>query len=143
MDFESQTSDIGLVVGRYLQVLAALSLASMIVAPIFGHFYFDFSFLLLFWAGAALVRRSRTARVILLPLFGLICLMGTLMIAAVLARGTKGMTLNFGPLVASNPPVGLAICHLLLIVTLAGFPLYMLLTKEAVSQFDSNIGNSE
>ena len=140
MDFQFQTSDVGLVVGRYLQVLATLSLASVILAPIFGHFYFDFSFILLFWAGAALVKRNSTARMILMPLFGLICLMGTFMIAIVLFRGTNGMTLNFGPLVVSSPPVGLAICGLLLIITLAGFPFYMLLTKEAVSQFENKTG---
>ena len=142
MTVESKTSDVGLVVGRYMQVLAALSLASVILAPIFGHFYFDFSFILLFWAGAALVKRSRTARTILIPLFGLICVMGTLVIIFVLFRGTGGVTFNLGPMVLSNPPLGLAVSGLLLIITLAGFPLYMLLTKEAVSQFEPERGKS-
>ena len=142
MTVESHTSDVGLIVGRYLQVLAAFSLASLILAPIFGHFYFDFSFILLFWAGAALVKRSQTARTILMPLFGMICLMGALMIILVLIRGTDGVTLNFGPMVVSNPPLGLAVCGLLLIMTLAGFPLHMLLTKEAVSQFKPEGGKS-
>ena len=142
MTVESHTSDVGLVVGRYLQVLATLSLASLILAPIFGHFYFDFSFILLFWAGAALVKRSQTARSILMPLFGMICMMGAMMIIFVLIRGTGGVTLNLGPKVVSNLPLGLAVSGLLLIMTLAGFPLYMLLTKEAVSQFKPEGGKS-
>ena len=67
--------------------------------------------------------------------------MGALMIIFVLIRGTDGVTLNFGPMVVSNPPLGLAVCGLLLIMTLAGFPLHMLLTKEAVSQFKPEGGN--
>ena len=60
----------------------------------------------------------------------------------VLFRGIAGATLSFGPVVVSDWPLGLAIRGLLLIVAFAGFPLYMLLTKEAVSQFEPESGKS-
>ncbi len=142
MGEKPHTTNVGLLVGRYLQTLAALSLASMIVSTLLGRFYFDVSFILLFWAGAALVKRNPVVRVLLLPLFGMTCLVGLFMTVHVLIRGTTGVTLDVGPFRLENPPVGTAVCASLAIAVVSAFPLYALLTKEAVSQFANSDSNA-
>lgn len=54
--------DTGRFVGRYLQALAALAVLGMIVAMFRGALRIDLSFILLFWAGSALIRHSPVAR---------------------------------------------------------------------------------
>lgn len=54
--------DIGRFVGRYLQALAALAVLGMIVSMFRGTLRIDLSFVLLFWAGSALIRHSPLAR---------------------------------------------------------------------------------
>src|SRR5688572_5111444 len=64
--------DTGRFVARYLQVLAWMSIASMIAYPIFFNtLHIDLSPIFLFWAASALKRRSRTARKWVLALAGL------------------------------------------------------------------------
>ena len=56
-------SDIGVFVGRYLQAVGLLSIASMILALIFFRSgYLDFSFIFYFWGGRHLVKHNPTAR---------------------------------------------------------------------------------
>jgi hypothetical protein len=64
LDYAPRTElDTGRFVARYLQVLAWVSIASMIAGPIFfDSLYIDVSPFFLFWAASALKRRSPTAR---------------------------------------------------------------------------------
>lgn len=135
MTMNSHQFDIGLIVGRYFQALGVLSLASMLFALVFGQFYFDVSFVFLLWVGNALIRHSRVARTLTLIMVSLICIVGAAIIVAILVRGTKGVTTNFGPWVFTEPPIELAVCGLLIVITFAAFPLYMLLTKQAFAEF--------
>jgi hypothetical protein len=56
-------NDIGRFVARYLQVLACLSIVSMVATAIFfDALHIDFSFLLLFWAAEYLIQHNPKAR---------------------------------------------------------------------------------
>ena len=72
LDYAPRTEfDTGRFVARYLQVLAWLSIGWMVASLIFyGSLRLDFSFVLLFWAAAALKRHSPTARKWVLALSG-------------------------------------------------------------------------
>lgn len=54
--------DAGRFDGRYLQALAAIMVLGMVVAIFRGTVLIDLSFVLLFWAGSALIRHSPLAR---------------------------------------------------------------------------------
>ena len=98
LDYAPRTEfDTGRFVALYLQVLAWLSIASMIAAPIFLHsLRIDLSPIFLFWAASALKRRSPTARKWVLALTGLMLGVLVLMLLWAVVAGTKGMTVSFG-----------------------------------------------
>jgi hypothetical protein len=127
--------DSGLIAGRFLQILAGISVASMLLGLLLGNVYFDCSFLFLFWAGAALIKRSRVARAITIFVSAGICLVGVAMTAFVSLRGTNGVIISVGPWQESDPTIGMTIVTLLLMITLAATPLYLLLTPTANQQF--------
>src|SRR5205807_2329131 len=55
-------NDVGKFVGRYLQVLACVAIASMIIEAIFfDRLFVDFSVIFLFWAAAYLIKHHPTA----------------------------------------------------------------------------------
>ena len=132
--------DIGRFVGRYFQTLAWLSIASMIIMPIFfGWLPIDISFIFLFWAAAYLIKHHPTARnwtigVCAFVLMGLIAMF----LYAALA-GTQGMTVTLGT--RFNHPslwqVGAVVCVLSVLVA---FPLALLLTPQARREFQRRAG---
>ncbi|MEO1237362.1 MAG: hypothetical protein AAFX76_11295 [Planctomycetota bacterium] len=98
------TKDIGKFVGRYFQSLAWLSVASMLISPIFfGRFHIDFSFVLLFWAAGHLIRHNPTARRWTVGVTGVGVGLIVSMLGYAAIAGTDGMTVGFGTLI-ENPP---------------------------------------
>src|SRR3954463_15422736 len=105
LDYAPRTEfDTGRFVARYLQVLAWLSIASMIAGPIFfDSVHIDLSPIFLFWAASALKRRSRTARKWVLALAGITLGLLVLMLVWSIVAGTNGMTVSLGSGRIENP----------------------------------------
>ena len=89
--------DIGKLVGRYFQVLACLSIASMVISPIFfDALYIDFTFILLFWAAGHLIEHNPTARKWTVRITGLGMVGVVLMLVYAAIAGTEGVIVSFG-----------------------------------------------
>ena len=128
--------DTGRFVARYLEVLAWLSIATMIASLIFSDAArIDFTPLLLFWAASALKRRSRTARMWVLAFAGLtLCGLLVLVVWAIF-RGTDGMTISLGGR-RFKDPAGWQFAGLIALNTaIVGVPLAVLLSERARRQF--------
>ena len=127
--------DIGKFVGRYFQVLAWLSIASMIISPIFfDSFHIDFSFILLFWAAGHLIRHNPTARRWTVGITGVSAAAIALMLGYAAIAGTDGMTVTFGTRV-EDPPFWMIAGVAGVLLVLLATPLCLLLTPKARQEF--------
>jgi hypothetical protein len=131
--------DTGRFVARYLQVLACLSIASMIASPIlFDSARIDLSPIFLFWAASALKRRSRTARKWVIALAGLTLGALALMLAWAVVAGTNGMTVSFGTGRIKNPALWQVAAVAVPIAVAVGVPFAVSISERARRQFGSN-----
>ena len=136
--------DIGRFVGRYLQVLAWISIASMVVnALFFVRFQFDLSFVFLFWAGACLIRHGPTARKWVIAISGLHVFACFAVLLYTLIAGTDGMTAAIGRRIIENPPVGYVAGVVSCLALLAGIPFVLLLTRQARNEFTGDAEAAE
>jgi hypothetical protein len=140
LDYAPPTEfDTGRFVARYLQVLAWLSIASMIAAPIFfDSLRIDLSPIFLLWAASALKRRSTTARKWVLALAGLTLSALLLMLVWALVAGTQGMTVSFGTTRIQNPTLWQFAAVAAPIAVLVGVPFAVLISARARRQFANN-----
>ncbi|MDB5320014.1 MAG: hypothetical protein JWN40_1645 [Phycisphaerales bacterium] len=137
LDYLPRTEfDTGRFVARYLQVLAWLSIASMVTGPIFFHsLHIDVSPVFLFWAASALKRRSRTARRWVLALAGLTLGFLVLMLGWAIVAGTGGMTVSLGAGRIANPALWQVAAVTVPIASVVGVPFAILMSKRARRQF--------
>jgi hypothetical protein len=127
--------DIGRFVGRYLQILACVSIASMAVdLLLFDQLKIDLSFVFFFWAGAALIRHSPTARKWVIGVSGLAIFLSLVMVLYAVTVGTDAMTVTIGRRI-DNPPIGYVLGVMSFLVLIAGIPLVLLLTRQARNEF--------
>ena len=127
--------DIGRFTGRYLQFLAVLAVAGMILSMFRGTATVDLSFILLFWAGAALIRHSRLGRTLVLLGAGFTC--ATAAIVMIVAGRGALETVDvriLGAPVADPSPVLVAALGASLLVA-AAIPVALLLTTQARREF--------
>ena len=131
LDYAPRTEfDTGRFVARYLQVLAWLSIASMIAGPIFfDSLHIDLSPIFLFWAAWALKRRSNTARKWVLALAGLTLGILVLMLIWAVVAGTIGMTVSFGTGQIRNRALWQVAAVAALIAVLVGVPFAVLISE--------------
>src|SRR5687768_9008916 len=130
--------DTGLFVARYMEVLAWISIASMIAGPIFfDTVRIDLSFLLLFWAASALKRHSAAARNWVLGISGLCLAVCLLMLIWAAAFGTEGMTVSLGGRRTTNPPLWQVLLVSVPIIVIAGLPFVVLNSRRARRQFSA------
>lgn len=128
--------DTGRFVARYIQVLAWMSIASIITrAMIFDALHLNPSPVFLFWAASALKRRSRTARKWVLWIAGLTLLALIVVDVLTILLGTDGMVLTLGPRRIMNPPIWQALLVSIPIAVAAGIPFVILLSERARRQF--------
>lgn len=127
--------DIGRFVGRYLQVLAALTVLGMVISLFGGTVSIDVTFILLFWAGAALVRHSALARrlVILASTLVIGAALGMLLIAGRIPLDDVGVRVLGIPV--AEPSVGLVALFGCMLLLTAAVPLVLLLTPQARREF--------
>jgi hypothetical protein len=137
LDYAPRTEfDTGRFVARYLQVLASLSIASMIAGPIFfDSMHIDLSPIFLFWAASALKRRSRTARKWVLALAGLTLGVLVLMFVWAVVAGTNGMTVYFGTGRIENPALWQVAVVAVPVAVVVGVPSAVLVSERARRQF--------
>ncbi|TWU12384.1 hypothetical protein CA54_12080 [Symmachiella macrocystis] len=135
-------NDIGKFVGRYFQVLAWLSIISMIVSLIFFDYFvfefdlrFTFIFILLFWAAHHLIRHNATARnwTIGITGFYVALIILTLLFASLV--GTEGMSVTLDGRIIENPSIGQVATVAMPVLLLVGMPLGLLLTPKARREF--------
>lgn len=129
--------DTGLFVARYLQVLAWLSIAGMVLAPVVrGWFYVDASAIFYFWAAWGLKRRSETARKWVLGVgWVLLGLMGLMFLWALIA-GTGGMTVSYGAGRVENPKIWQIAAVMVPVVAVVAAPVVVLMSERARRQFN-------
>lgn len=139
LDYARRTEfDTGRFVARYLQVLAWVSIASMIAGPIFfDSLHVDLSPIFLFWAASALKRRSRTARKWVLALAGLTLGVLVLMLVWAVIAGTDGMTISFGAGRIDDPALWQVAVVAVPIAAVVGAPFAVLMSERARRQFSS------
>src|SRR4051794_25318888 len=137
LDYAPRTEfDTGRFVARYLQVLAWLSIASMIAGPIFfDSLHIDLSPIFLFWAASALKRRSQTARKWVLAFAGLTLGILALMLIWAMVAGTNGMTVSFGTGRIKDPALWQVAAVAVLIALVVGVPFAVLMSERARRQF--------
>ena len=137
LDYAPRTEfDTGRFIARYLQVLAWLSIASMVAGPIlFDSLHIDLSPVFLFWGASALKRHSRTVRKWVLALAGLTLAVIVLILVWATAFGTSGMTVSFGPSRIKNPELWQVALVAVPIVAVVAVPLAVLMSERARRQF--------
>ncbi|WP_339911199.1 hypothetical protein [Symmachiella dynata] len=129
-------NDIGKFVGRYFQVLAWLSIASMVISPIFfDSLNFDFTFILLFWVAHHLIRHNATARNWTIGITGFYVALIILMLLYACLAGTESMRVTFGRRIIENPSFGQVATVAIALILLVGVPLGLLLTPKARREF--------
>lgn len=127
--------DIGRFVGRYLQVLACLSLVSMIVdAVFFDQLIIDLSFVFLFWAGAYLISHSTTARTWVVGISGLAILVCLAIVVYAVTFGPEGIYVSLWRPI-DNPSLGQVLGVASFLGIIAGIPFVLLLTSQAKREF--------
>ena len=127
--------DVGKFVGRYFQVLAWLSIASMIVWPIFfDNLHIDLSFILFFWAASHLIRHHSTARKWTVGITGFTAATIALTLGYAAIAGTDGMTVSFGTRI-EDPPFWMVAAVAGVLLILIAIPLGLLLTPQARQEF--------
>lgn len=128
--------DTGRFVARYLQVLAWLSIASMVAGPIlFRRFSVDLSFIFLFWAASALKRHSPAARKWVLGSSALFVVLLLGLLTQAVLFGTSGLFIVMGGLHIKNPSLWLLIVVLIPTVTIVAVPFVVLYSEKARRQF--------
>ena len=130
--------DIGRIVGRFLQLIACLSLVEIVIAAVYyDEGQFDISFIFVFWAGAALVRHSPTARKWVIGVTGFVVLSCAAMATIAVVCGTEGWYLVRWRTI-DDPSLGQVLSNLALVAVVAGAPLVLLLTPRARREFHDN-----
>lgn len=137
LDYAPRTEfDTGRFVARYLQVLAWVSIASMIAGPIFFRsINVDLSPIFMFWAASALKRRSQTARILVLAIGGLMLTTLVGMLLWALIAGTDRMAVSFGTGSVKNPALWQVVAVVVLIAGVVSVPLGVLVSARARRQF--------
>lgn len=127
--------DVGKFVGRYLQVLACFSIASMAASVLFFQtLVIDVSFIFFLWAGAYLMKHHPTARKWVIGVSALCVILSVAVIFDALVLGTDSVLVIIGRAVddpALLHVVGIAACFILI----ASTPLILLLTRQAKNEF--------
>ena len=131
-------NDVGRFVGRYLQVLACLDIALTIVVMILaGSLVVDLSVILMFWAGAHLIKHSPTARKWTLGVTGFVLVTLLVLTVYVVIVGTDGMVVTVGKRI-DDPPLGLVFAIAGVLMTVVGLPFVLLLTPQAKREFSAS-----
>jgi hypothetical protein len=131
----AQEFDTGLFVARYLQVLAALSVAWMIAGPIFfDRFILDLSPVILLLFASALKRHSSGARKLVLVFSGFGLLLCASLVVYALAFGTQHVTVHFGRPI-HNPALWQVFLASGSAAVVVGVPFAVLLSPRARRQF--------
>jgi len=131
-----QFNDIGKFVGRYFQVLAWLSIASMVISLIFfDKLNFDFTVILLFWVAHYLIRHNATARNWTIGITGFYVALIILTLLFASLAGTEGMTVTLDGRSIENPSIGQVATVAVPVFLLVGVPLGLLLTPKARREF--------
>jgi len=129
-------NDMGKLVGRYFQALAWLSIASMVISPIFfSNLHIDISFILLFWAAGHLIRHNPTARTWTLRITGFIAAGIAIMLLYAAVAGTEGMTVSYFGTRIENPSIWQVAAVAGVLVVLVAIPIVLLLTPKARQEF--------
>jgi hypothetical protein len=136
--------DTGRFAARYLQVLALLSIGSMLARAVFrDQFNLDLSFILLLWAASALKRRSQTARGFVL-LFGGIglafCLFATIMM---ILSPRSGQRISFFGGLIKDAPLWMALSINFTVAVVIAIPFGVLLSPRAHRQFGAFLRRRE
>ncbi|WP_146567713.1 hypothetical protein [Posidoniimonas corsicana] len=126
---------IGNVVGRYLQLLAVGSAASMLFRWwVVGSLRLDLSFVLLLMGGAALRAHSNVARRCVIGVSALVIVVSVGLVVRAYLAGTDGMSVRIGREI-ENPTIGAVALVSALFSVLAAAPLGLLLTRQARIEF--------
>jgi hypothetical protein len=128
--------DIGQLVGTYLQILAVLSVVSMLARLMLSHgMFIDLSFIFFYWAGVYLKRHSPTARKCVLGVSWLFVAAAIAMMLVAVFFGTKSMTVYIGIDQIRAPSIVEVFGVAALGVVLAGIPGVLLMTRRARNEF--------
>jgi hypothetical protein len=125
-------NDIGKFVGRYLQAVACLSIASMVVSAVFfDSLNVDFSVIFQFWAATYLIRHHPAARTWTIGVCTLVLLSLVALSVYAAIAGTDQITLWVGGAKIEHPAV-LSVAALSgIMAVMVGLPLALLLTPQA------------
>jgi hypothetical protein len=116
--------------------LAWASIVWMIARPILlGSLHLDVSFIFMFWAAAALKRRSPTARIWVLVVAGLTLAVAVLVLLWAVLFGTAGMAVTFGAQRIKSPPLWQVLAVVVALLVVVGVPFGVLLSERARRQF--------
>ena len=120
---------------RYLQALGWLSLASMVLEPIFSKsLSVNPSFIFMFWAGAYLIKHHPTARKWTIGVCALILASGVAFFLYAALAGTDRMWVTFVRRI-EHPSLWEIAAVLCVVFVVAGLPLALLLTAKAKREF--------
>lgn len=135
--------DNGRFVARYLQVLAWISIASMLAAPIFfDSFYLDLTFVFLFWGASALKRHSSRGRKWVLWISGLYMAIGVIGLLYAAVFGTVGMSISIGHRHIEHPAFWQLLIVAAPLLAIPAVPFLVLRTATARQQFETRAGGS-
>lgn len=128
--------DTGRFVASYFQILAGLSVASMILQPIlYDSLRIDLTPIFLLWAASALKRHSPTARKWVIGITGLALAADAIMVISSLIFGTDHMTVSLGTRHIENPTLPQVALVAILLGILVGVPFFTLMSERARQQF--------
>src|SRR4051812_14341140 len=129
LDYARRTEfDTGRFVARYLQVLAWLSVVSMLVSLLRGSLHINLSPVFLFWAAAGLKKHSPRARLWVIWLDVLMLVGAAALFLWIAVDGTAGTHLSLGPIRRDNPPLWLCALALVPFLIICAIPLVVLMS---------------
>jgi hypothetical protein len=143
IDYASQPEfDTARFVARYLEVLAWISIASMIAAPlVFSSLRIDITPIFLFWAAAALKRRSQTARRWVLAISGLSLASILYFVVRAMVVSVKGMSVSSSTVRIADDALWLTTAVALAAGVVIAVPVVVLMSERARSQFAAGSGS--
>jgi hypothetical protein len=127
--------DIGRFVGRYLQILAGLAVIGMVASLFRGSAHIDPSFILLFWAGASLVRHSQLGRRLVIIGSALACAGALAVLVVASFSSLASVEVRILGAQVTEPTTALVAGLGTILLVLAMPPLLLLLTAQARREF--------
>lgn len=129
-------NDIGRFVGRYLQLLACVSVVSMIISAFwYDAVNIDLTFILLLWGAEHLIKHNPTARRWMIGLLGVMLASMVALILVAVFGGTESMTIRFGGSKIEHPSLETVSMWAGISAVVAGIPFGLLLTPKARKEF--------